>query len=186
MKASLLYSLIGLLALIGAGCSITPAQQPALHDFGAPVSGQAIVSAPKAVITVDAPQWLQDTHIHYRLLYSSPTTVRSYLLDRWIAPPPELFQQRLIAGGLRPNYPLTIRLLSFEQQFDAPDRARVILHFSADAYSSDTKGPLRTQEFRLEQVTQTPDAAGAVTAFAGVARRAVEQVDRWLIELSDR
>jgi len=72
--------LIALSALLGSACS-TPAKQPAVHDFGLPVYSKSGV---KSNISVNAPKWLQDNRIRYRLLYSSPTEIRFYTLDRWM------------------------------------------------------------------------------------------------------
>jgi len=171
--------------MVSSACSITPKPQPALHDFGASVQAPAGNPADKARISVAAPKWLGDNRIRYRLLYAAPTQVRFYSLDRWIAPPPELFEQQLAAdGNLRP-YPLHIRLLDFEQQFDTPDQARALLRFYVEAYEHDTKKLIAAQEISLEKVTQTADAAGAVNAFADLTRQAGDKIRAWLAGLPD-
>lgn len=185
------YSLIGLLLfsilLSGTGCSLTP-KQPVLHDFGLPDSISTYNSKRdnKPTITVDAPTWLWDNRIRYRLLYASPNRVGFYALDLWIAPPPELFEQLLISSGKIRNYSLIIWLHDFEQQFDAPDRARVMLRFSVDVYSGDNNKKVATQEFYLERPTTTPDAAGAVSGFDKLTRQAADRIQVWLAELSDK
>ncbi|MDD5578437.1 MAG: hypothetical protein PHY16_04045 [Methylobacter sp.] len=183
------YLSIGLAAFIllfaGTGCSIT-SQQPAVHDFGwaIPTSVNRIKNNP--IVTVEAPKWLWDNRIRYRLLFSSPTNVRFYTLDKWIAPPPELFEQQLISSGLTLNYPLSIQLLDFEQQFDAPDRSRVVMRFYVNAYPSGNKQKGGTQEFLIERPTKTPDAAGAVSGFADLTRQAVGRIQDWLTTLSNK
>jgi cholesterol transport system auxiliary component len=135
-------------------------------------------------VSVGAPTWLWDNRIRYRLLYETPTQVRFYGLDMWIAPPPELFEQMLVSSIKTLNYSLNIQLLEFEQQFDASDRARVVLRFSVDAYSGDNKQKIGTQEFHLEQSTKTPDAAGAVSGFTDLTQQAVGRIQNWLAGLS--
>ena len=135
-------------------------------------------------VTVGAPTWLWDNRIRYRLLYVAPTLVRFYGLDMWIASPPELFEQMLVSHLKTLNYSLNIQLLEFEQQFDASDRARVVLGFSVDVYSGDNKQKIATQEFRLEQATKTPDAAGAVSGFTDLAKQAAGRIQNWLGGLS--
>ncbi|MDD1628236.1 MAG: hypothetical protein LUQ26_12310 [Methylococcaceae bacterium] len=185
------YLLIGLLlfstVLSGTGCSVS-SRQPALHDFGLPVSTSTDKSkrGNDPVINVDAPTWLWDNRIRYRLRYASPTRVGFYTLDLWVAPPPELFEQLLISSGKIQNDSLIIRLHDFEQQFDAPDRARVVLHFSVEAYSGDNNKKLGAQEFYLERPTTTPDAAGAVSGFNNLTRQAADRVQVWLAGLSDK
>ena len=182
LNGLLLFSML----LSGSGCTHL-SRQPALHDFGLPVSTSAYKSelANKPAITVDAPTWLWDNRIRYRLLYSSPTQVGFYALDLWIASPPELFEQLLISSGKTRNYSLIIRLQEFEQQFDAPDRARVVLRFSVEAYFGDNNKKAGTQEFYLERSTATPDAAGAVSGFADLTRQATDRIRVWLAGLSD-
>jgi cholesterol transport system auxiliary component len=183
------YLLIGLLfftmLLSGTGCSVS-SRQPALHDFGLPVSISTDKSKQdnKPIISVDAPTWLWDNRIRYRPLYASPTRVGFYTLDLWVAPPPELFEQFLISSGKIRNYSLVIWLQDFEQQFDAPDRARIVLRFSVDAYSSDPDKKVNSQEFYLEQPTTTPDAAGAVSGFNKLTRQAIDRIQVWLTGLS--
>ncbi|MFI3156706.1 MAG: hypothetical protein QX199_11165 [Methylococcaceae bacterium] len=176
------YLLIGCLAFASAGCSVS-AKQPALHDFGLVMSTAAHQG--KASINVNAPTWLWDNRIRYRLLYSSPSQVRFYGLDRWIASPPELFEQLLNFSAKAQGYALIIRLQDFEQQFDAPDRARVVLRFSAEVYAADNKQKPNTQEFYLQQSAKTPDAAGAISGFTDLARQAAERIQVWLMALSD-
>ena len=179
----LLFSVL----LSATGCSTSP-KQPVLHDFGLPVSISTDKSerGNKPAITVDAPTWLWDNRIRYRLLYASPTRVGFYALDLWVAPPPELFEQLLISSGKIQNYSLIIWLNDFEQQFAAPDRARVVLHFSVEAYSSTPTKKVYTKEFYLKQSTATPNASGAVNGFADLTRQAAERIQDWLTGLPDK
>lgn len=176
--------LVGLLALISVACGMQ-AKQVALHDFGVPVSANETPLITSPDITVEATEWLEDTSIHYRLLYAMPTQVRSYALHRWIAAPPELFKQQLLASGKFQKYTLIIRLLDFEQRFDTPDSARVVLGFSVEAYAADDKRVIGRQLMRLEQAGITPDVNGAVNGFAGLTRKAIDKIQTWLIHADD-
>jgi len=175
--------LIGWLVFLSAGCSVT-VKQPVLHDFGVSVSTAAQQS--KASVSINAPTWLWDNRIRYRLLFSSPSQVRFYGLDRWIASPPEMFEQLLNLSGKARDYALIIRFQDFEQQFDAPDRARVVLRFSVEAYADNNKQKIGMQEFYLQQPTQTPDAAGAISGFIDLVHKATERIQDWVSGLSDR
>jgi cholesterol transport system auxiliary component len=106
-------------------------------------------------------------------------------LDRWIASPPELLEQLLTSSDVVQDYVLLIRLHDFEQQFDAPDRARVVLRFFLEAYSVNDKQKIATQEFYLQQPTETPDAAGAINGFTKLARQVTGDIQSWLIGLSN-
>ncbi len=177
------HLLIGWLVFFGVACSV-PAKQPVLHDFGLPMSATAPQG--KASVTVNAPTWLWDNRIRYRLLFASPSQVRFYGLDRWIASPPELLEQLLGGSGKALDYALIIQLQDFEQQFDAPDQARVVLRFSVEAYAANNKQKIGMQGFYLEQATKTPDAAGAISGFSDLGQQAVEKIQKWLIGLSAR
>jgi cholesterol transport system auxiliary component len=182
MKKYCLICAVGL--LMAQGCADT-ARAPALHDFGAadltspppgPQKGET------AEIRVTAPKWLSDNRIRYRFLYDQPTRVRFYNLDQWIAPPSELLRLHFASGHFDPHYSLAIHLLNFEQQFDAPGRASVLLRFSVDAFEAGTKNRLGSREFLLRSGNVDPDAQGAVRGFADVAERAKRQVQDWLRE----
>ncbi len=172
--------------LLGVGCSVSP-KHPVQHDFGLPVSvaNASITSKPtnELMITVNAPTWLWDNRIRYRLLYASPTQIGFYALDLWIASPPELLEQLLMSSGKTQGYSLIIRLHDFEQQFTALNRAKVVLHFFAEAYANDNKKKMGTQEFYFEQPTVTADAAGAVNGFVDLTRQATDRIQIWLTGL---
>ena len=184
MKYLLIGFLLFYMILSGTGCSISP-KQPALHDFGLPVSMSTNKNerGNKPAITVDAPTWLWDDRIRYRLLYASPTRVGFYALDLWIAPPPELFEQQLISSRKFQNYSLIIRLQDFEQPFDTQGQARVVMRFSVEAYAGNTNKQVGTREFYLERPTPTPDAAGAVSGFAHLTQQAADSIQIWLVGL---
>jgi cholesterol transport system auxiliary component len=180
------FLIVVTLSLLGIGC--TPnARQPAVHDFGQD-AGKATTASleQKPAINVDAPSWLWDNRIRYRLLFAEPSQVRFYGHDVWIASPPELFQQKLIASSNAFNYRLLVRLQTFEQQFDTADKARVLLNFSVEAYSVDNKNKIATQEFRLEQSSKTLNAQGAIDGFTDLTTQAVNKIQIWLAGLTAR
>ncbi|MEC4749371.1 hypothetical protein [Methylomicrobium sp. Wu6] len=157
-------------------------QAPALHDFGVSNAppGQSLQNPASPEINVFAPKWLSDDRIHYRLLYDQPTRVRFYNLDQWIAPPQELLKLQLASGGLNPNYSLVIHLLNFEQQFEAPGSASVLLRFSTDVFAAGSKNKLGAQEFVLRSGKVSPDAQGAIKGFAELAEQANQRIHAWL------
>jgi cholesterol transport system auxiliary component len=137
-------------------------------------------------VTVDAPEWLQSENIRYRLLYVEPTRVRYYAQDRWLVPPPALLAQRLSlsqgTGGLR----LKIRLLEFEQVFDTPQTARVILAFRATATPPDNEMIVAEKVFKMTQATANANAEGAVVSSARIIGEAVGALQNWLVEIAVR
>ena len=179
MKSIVFVLLAFPLLFTDTGCGMTP-KQPALHDFGLTIASEQAINrtSGRAAITVDAPTWLWDNRIRFRLLYGSPTKVGFYALDQWIASPPELFQQQLMNSN-RSACQLRIQLLEFEQQFDAPDKAHVVLHFSVDASSLNNQQKLGDQEYRLQLAAASPDASGAVKAFGQLVKLAEQQLYDW-------
>lgn len=169
------------LSLLATGCA-TNARQPAVHDFGQDTG--KTTTEQKPVINVDAPSWLWDSRIRYRLLFAAPSQVRFYGQDDWIAAPPELFQQKLISSVNAYTFRLLVRLQAFEQQFDTADKAHVLLHFSVEAYSADNKNKIAEQEFKLEQASKSPNAQGAIDGFTDLTQQAVSKLQIWLAGLA--
>ncbi len=168
------FFLSAALALLTSACS-TAAQPPASHDLGVSIMPTAAMKSSH----ITAPNWLQDNRIRYRLLYSAPTEVRFYSLDRWLAPPPELLEHLITSE----NYLLNIQLNEFEQRFDTPHTSRVVLEFFVEAFNPETKQRLDAQGFHFERTTVTPDAAGAIAGLADLTQQAAEKVKAWLTQL---
>ena len=179
---------IALLALAGmaVGCSLRLDRppQPALHDLGPPAELHAPVPARWSAVTVNAPEWLKDPRIRYRLRYADPTQVRFYARDRWVAPPPDLLAQRLAGlgdGGGR--YELGIELQDFEQIFDSPGRARVLLRLRATVGEPGGTRVFGEKALRLIRAAPRADGIGAVEGLSRLVNEAAEQLSRWILEL---
>jgi len=175
-------------ATFGSGCSVGLAperpSQPAAHDFGPVIDPPGERAAGYASqLVVEAPEWLQNNRIHYRLLYADPTQVRSYALDRWLAPPPMLLAQRLTAGSGVGRCRLRIRLKAFEQIFDRPQSARVVMGFLARVQPPGAVRPVYEKAFHLSRSTASADAAGAVSGFAMLVDDARRRLRTWLAGL---
>lgn len=186
MKTQLITIGLAITVLIAMNaCSIRP-KAAAMHDLGGfyglngiPETTSQLTQNPSP-ITVEAPKWLEDKGIHYRLMYSIPTQVRSYTLDRWIASPPELFSQLLNSSGKAWPKPLTIQLHVFEQQFIAPEQAKVVMQFTAATLPDNNTSHSVKREFNLQLPCPTADAKGAVSTFTKLTRQAVDQIQAWV------
>jgi cholesterol transport system auxiliary component len=166
-------------AIVLSACNILP-KPSAVHDFGInaqPIS--PISHSDQPVITVSAPKWLFDNRIRYRLVYAQASLIRFYTLDRWLAPPPELLEQSLATSNLPTDKPVQIFLEEFEQQFNAPDQAKVVMRFRLSVRSTAGK-PEKSQEFRLQKICPSADAKGAISAFTVVTQEATETIRHWL------
>lgn len=183
------------LFILGSVACSTAHEPIAVHDFGVPIAEQAYSAIDNIKIDVTAPEWLTDTRVRYRLNYTDKTQIRYYAKDRWVAPPVQLFEQYLLFSQntqsankipyasaqtdhyktLRAINRLRIHLSDFEQQFDSPENARVLINLFVEVY--DTKNNLILKKaMSFEQPSSTPDAKGAIEAFASLMRRAVQQV----------
>jgi len=182
------FAIVMLFLLLGFalwGCSPFPERPapPALHDFGAPAGITGQDGAMWSTVAVEAPDWLQDERIRYRLAYADPTQVRFYARDRWLAPPPSLLAQRLAVSGGGNGYRLRIGLLDFEQVFEGPQRARAILRFRATAKMPTDDRVAGQRLFQFARGTPSADAAGAVMAFAALVDEAIAGLNAWMAEL---
>lgn len=181
--------IFALLTILSA-CSLFPSRPPApaLHDFGLQggVSGfQSGNSEPAAwsSVTVQAPEWLQTENIRYRLLHSDPTRVRFYSEHRWLAPPPALLAQRLDLNSGVDGYALKIKLLEFEQVFEGPQNASLMLSFRAICQRPGKEGVAAEKLFRFSRPTPSADAQGAVATAYGLIDQAAKSLQTWLVEL---
>ncbi len=133
-----------------------------------------------------APTWLSDNAIHYRLLYSDPTTLRSYADNRWASSPADLMD-----AGLRyilppgsghasgDAYVLDAQLMEFEQEFTSAHDAKVRLVLQATIRRSRDGQIIAEQRFEMEQVS-SPDVQGGITGLAQLAQKSQLAVAGWV------
>jgi cholesterol transport system auxiliary component len=174
--------------VLGSGCTVGLAPerplQPVAHDFGPVIDPpRERASGYGSQMVVEAPEWLQNNRIHYRLLYSDPTRVRFYARDRWLAPPPMLLAQRLTADNGAGGCRLRIQLKAFEQLFDRPQSARVVMGFLARVQTPGAGRPVYEKAFQFSHSTTSADAAGAVSGFAILVDDAGHRLRTWLAGL---
>lgn len=169
--AMLLWLLFGLTACAGRGEQRSPLD----HDLG-PLSTPQVS---KAKLTLNAPVWLWDDKIHYRLLYRDASAVRYYPLDRWAAPLPALLERRL--SGIDATRPLVLRLelTQFEQRLQAPDDAQALIELTANAYCGADDEPLASRWFHRTLGT-TANVAGAVTGLGVLSDHLRSDIQAWV------
>ena len=171
---------ITLMATVSA-CSIGPNHGlPVRHDLGP----MAISATQGTAVTLDAPVWLWDERIRYRLLYEDATVIRHYNLDRWEAPLPVLLERRLTLNGNQP-FVVQIKLTQFEQQFETLNQARVVMSLMVRALAARDYRLIANRSFDLSQNTVSPDAAGAIVGFVKLTDQAKADLQAWLQTLSD-
>lgn len=166
---------ITLLATVSA-CSIgSKPGLPVSHDLG-PVTEQRADGVP---VTLDAPLWLWDERIRYRLLYQDATVIRYYNLDRWEAPLPALLERHLTINSEQP-FTVQIQLTQFEQQFEMLNQARVVLSLTVSVFAAKDYRLIAKRSFNLSKNTVSPDAAGAIAGFITLTGQAKTGIQAWL------
>lgn len=182
---------VGCVAAALSGCFSQPRQpEPAVYDLGI-VAGnkvvQSSVSAEPAVVRVrvSAPSWLDNTAMHYRLLYEDELRMLTYAYARWAAPPAELLEQRLRQqlaerAAARPLgsatvYLLHVELEEFVQVFETPSLsfARVTVRVRLSGAATEDAA------FSEQVAAPTPDAAGGVRALAAATGALSSRIIDW-------
>ncbi|MBW6453031.1 MAG: hypothetical protein K0A92_04530 [Methyloprofundus sp.] len=163
-----------------SACSMRPnLSVPTHHDLGLATEA----SIHNATVNVDAPSWLWEERIRYRLLYSNPTAIAYYNLDRWEASVPTLLEHRLHIAAHGKPINLKIQLLQFEQQFESANHARVVMLLKVHAFSGESTALLGQRVFKFAKNTPTPDAAGAIKGFVDLTKQANNELSSWVAAL---
>jgi cholesterol transport system auxiliary component len=182
-------AMVALLCLTISACPNLmpePAPPPRSFDFG-PLPAHEPAPLPFAVGlgTVSAPSWLQGPDILYRRVHEQPGAIRPYAQNAWIAPPGELLAQRLrhmlatAAPEERRGREMLLRLelLAFEQVFERPDSAHVIVHALAMLDGLDAEPHERS--FLLRRAA-TADVEGATRELPQAADDLIRELGEWL------
>jgi cholesterol transport system auxiliary component len=170
----ILLMLISLAACAGRG----EPRLPLNHDLGQ----RSEPSGNNVTLTIDAPVWLWDDKIRYRLLYNDASAVRYYNLDRWEAPLPALLERYLNRIESPHALKLRVALAQFEQRFTASNEARVVIELTVSAHCHGANTLLGSQRFSTTQATSS-DAEGAINGFSALSNQLRNEIQAWLISL---
>lgn len=189
-----------LIALLLAGCTITPKTTPpvSMYDFG-PIPSIASIdpilfSANIRVEEISAPTWLNTQSIRYRLAYHNPAQAYAYANSRWVAPPAKLLTERIkqhLSGqphqvnevyesASMENYLLKIELEEFVQIFENQSNSRVKLSMRVSLLDQKKRSLIARQKFSGELLTMSADAAGAVTGFIKISDKLSGELIQWV------
>lgn len=184
--------------LLLAGCTLTPQKNSpvAVYDFGlqrpAEHSNLTPFNTSIFVADINAPIWLDNPAIQYRLAYHDPARSYAYANSRWTASPAKLLTRRIkdylvtrqgiisSHDGVKADYTLFIELEEFTQVFDQPDNSRAIIRLRASLIERNSRLLLTQENFSSEQVTPSADAAGAVAALISASDTASDKLGKWL------
>lgn len=182
-----------------SGCSLLAPKDPAkagfdLGPFGAGTYYVKQSSEVDVVVyEVDAPAWIDNSSMYYRLTYHSAAQPIPYAQSEWVMSPAALLTQRLrtrLSGSFvrelgvasandAPRYTLRSELFTFEQVFDQPDHSRGVLRLQATLEGEDVRAQ---RTFAIEKPAPTADAAGGVSALSECADELASSIGDWVAE----
>ena len=180
-------------SLLAAGCASPPARDIVNYDFGIATSPQnPRIGSDLMVADVQAPAWMENTGIFYRLAYADAARPQAYANSRWIMPPAGLLTQRLRAvlrasskaavvspgDGARTDLVLRVDLDEFTQVFDATERSRGVLRASARLLKG--REVLATRVFSIELPAASANAEGGARALASASDSLGNQLADWI------
>ncbi len=172
----------------------------ATYDFGRQHqpqnSSKQLFTQKKSLLITDAsvPSWLDNTAIHYRLLYHNPSQSYIYANSRWIAPPAAILTQkirdRIIAdtheqviknnSTAKADYILHIELDEFVQVFDTINKSHVVIGIRASLIERNSRHLFAQKDFSVKEQTPTADAAGAVFSLTSASNHLINELVEWL------
>ncbi|MEM4987905.1 ABC-type transport auxiliary lipoprotein family protein [Collimonas sp. H4R21] len=197
---AILKTLSSFLAIaLVAGCA-SKVDAPTQYDLGLlpPAAATAAPALPAvSVADVNAPAWLDNNMMYFRLAYANQLQPRPYAASRWTMPPAQLFQQRLKsrlaqAGGTvlamsdaALNIPLLrIDMDDFTQTFDTPAHSLATLQVRASLFNGRTL--LAQKSFSRQAATPSADAAGAASAFVAANDGVIDDLMSWLATVAPK
>jgi cholesterol transport system auxiliary component len=198
-----------LISLALAGCALPDKpMRPAVYDFGPgslslPLARGTAKLSPLAVAEIEANPALDSTAVLYRLAYADDQQLKAYAQARWSMTPAQLVRQRLREqlgqrlallnpgdGGLTgAATPLTLRieLEEFSQLFAAPDQSVALLRLRATLVQPGPSGEklVAQRSVIVQRPAASADAPGGVRAMTAATDAAVQELDQWLLPLTN-
>ena len=177
----------------------------ATYDFSKEISShhsfKTFQTQKKSLLITDAavPVWLDNTAIHYRLLYHNPAQSYSYANSRWLASPAAILtskiRDRIVAGTqgqviknntvANADYTLHVDLDELIQVFDTPNESHVELAIRTSLIDRSTRRLLAQKDFLTRQKSPSANAEGAVFALSVASNQLIDELIEWLaVQLS--
>lgn len=193
-------------SILLAGCAIAPQndRQISVYDFGINQissikntdNDRKELSRSLLIAEANAPIWLNNNAIQYRLAYSDPIQLYTYANSRWAAPPATLLTHYIrnsianktnnkvlnSSDSVRPDYILRLELEEFIQTFNATEESQVIIRLRASLINRDSRLLEAQHSFGIEMTSPSANAAGAAQALTKSSVKITEELISWITE----
>ena len=188
--------LLSIFGFILSACGLGPEKRdPAmLFDLG-PLRAYSAnphrIDATLLISPVSGSHWLDNTGIHYRLMYQDASRPEAYAHNRWAMTPALMLTERLRAryaaasrgvvtaqDGARADYALRIELEDFSQSFDTAQSSKGGVRLRATLIHQDTRVLHAQKTFSAERPA-APNAQGAAQALSAASEAVVEELFVW-------
>lgn len=163
----------------------------ARYDFGPlPDNSSAPLRSQPLTVEVRAPAWLDATGVSYRLAYVDPARLREYAHARWVGPPTQLIQQRLLRqlGLTMPGQGgggcvLRLEIAEFSQQFLDPEHSQGVLQGRVSLLGR-SRQVLVELPVDISRPATTQDARGGVAALSASIGQLALDLRAWEARLA--
>ncbi len=188
--------LIAISLLFFGGCAFNSQPSALQYDLGptSSIKTKQILSSDVPAIMVsqvDAPAWLNNNKMYYRLAQVNEQQTRFYTRTLWNMPPAKLFREYLKShivssggeiGGKKISTANTIQLFiyieDFSQYFYTDENSEGRIALRASILNQD--GVLTQKSFYKAIKAPTPDAAGGVQALATGTNEVIIEILHWI------
>ena len=159
---------------------------PAVYDLGpAPTSLLASPRMQPLALEVRAPLWFDSQGIDYRLAYVDAARLREYARARWVGPPAQMIQQRLmrkldysISGQGQTRCVLRLEITEFSQVFASQESSKGLLQGRA-VLLDQSRRQVAELGLNIEKLAASQDARGGVGALSATVEQLAADLLAW-------
>ena len=159
---------------------------PAVYDFGQPPT--SLLAAPRKqplALEVRAPLWFDSMGIDYRLAYIDTARLREYARARWVGPPAQMMQQRLMqqlgysmAGQGQTRCLVRVEITEFSQVFVTQESSKGMLQGRAVLLDR-SRRQVAELDLNIEKPAASQDARGGVAALSAAGEQLAPDLLGW-------
>jgi ABC-type uncharacterized transport system auxiliary subunit len=182
-----------LLAISLSGCFTAgkrgAEQALAIYDLGPQANAERQQRKQPMAIEVRAPLWFDSMGIEYRLAYVDVARLREYVKARWVGPPAQLIQQKLVQqlgfvphGQSRANCVLRVDITEFSQVFDTPEVSHSLVQGRMQ-WLDRSRTRIAERDINLRSAAPSADARGGVSALSASTEQLTVTIQQWESEM---